>query len=578
MRFLVNTHQFLQVLSKFGEGLHQTKNENGINNTAEDNPRGEVRNENGSVSSEEHTKTPHYLLLPDVDSAELSKMVEFQRSRLQECLRSIIRYIVKALLVPPSGMPPNIMPDNHIPGETNYYYVMMTIWYVARYFPRDSSSDWSRLWDYTRSIRKSLNLSAPSPLSSNGRLPPDNWSFQVTDKEKVSLLQWYHYGSILNLCNQGILDESWKDGPDLKWRVLRLAKAAKVTAASKLCSRLQYAADDEIIDRLSFVSDELGLEYLPDGQVGYVAMSAVKRVKSRDHTRLINPGWLPVGEEGPTSGPWEIHALCHHSRLIVLVLEKRAGQDHRTKQHTKEEADTVKQRIYGFLNAEGTLVPCWERAHAKARKGWLRSEATSVVATTLLLIQKKRIWDRINEPRAPASLSHSLSPPDANMSLRRMESITRDKSDFDSFDKNTNETGQLPPVAWETFRPPRLYHPKGFLNSLEDTPGLYKTDQLIKASIPASLSGFITAARDVVIPFTHKTLEEAVKGSLWLWDITATTPRQEEQGATWGIRPLHSDSDQAERERGDTGEEKQSRLGWVLYDNVSMIQYCNFFM
>lgn len=60
--------------------------------------------------------------------------------------------------------------------------------------------------------------------------------------------------------------------------------------------------------------------------------------------------------------------------------------------------------MYWFRNAEGTLIPCWERAHAEARKGWLRSEATAVLASTLLLMNEKDMKDRhttitSNEPQ-----------------------------------------------------------------------------------------------------------------------------------------------------------------------------------
>jgi hypothetical protein len=81
---------------------------------------------------------------------------------------------------------------------------------------------------------------------------------------------------------------------------------------------------------------------------------------------------------------------------VVLSLEEKDSQDWRTKEHTKEEIESYKWKIYCFLNAEGTLVPCWERAHAKARKGWLRSEATAVLASTLLIMNEKDMKDGLS--------------------------------------------------------------------------------------------------------------------------------------------------------------------------------------
>jgi hypothetical protein len=40
-------------------------------------------------------------------------------------------------------------------------------------------------------------------------------------------------------------------------------------------------------------------------------------------------------------------------------------------EHTKAEAEIYRQKIFAFLNVEGTLIPSWERAHAKYYKGWL---------------------------------------------------------------------------------------------------------------------------------------------------------------------------------------------------------------
>jgi hypothetical protein len=198
----------------------------------------------------------------------------------------------------------------------------------------------------------------------------------------------------LKLCEKKVLDVSWRES-DLEGKVERLGNAAKMVSSGKLSSRQPYVADDEIFDRLSFLSDELGLEILEPEDVGTVASLSMKRVKQRDYTRTLNPGWIPRDEDGSTSGPWEIHALCHHSRLVVLTKEEKSKQDWRTREHTHSEAAGFRKSICTFFNAEGTLIPCWERAHAKYRRGWLRSEATSVVATTFILILHKVMEDSL---------------------------------------------------------------------------------------------------------------------------------------------------------------------------------------
>jgi len=299
--------------------------------------------------------------------------------RIRTNIENVVRYLAKALLKSSERTSmTRMLPDKYVPGESNYYYVMMTVWYTWKYFkdnPVGKLDCLSQLADQEK--RDGI-------LFDTDRLPSDNWTFAKGDRDKVQLLQWYHYGSLQKLCDLGGLPKSWQGDTDLlKQKVVRLAKAAKMGASAKLSSQEPYVADDEIFDRLSFVSDELGLEDIKSKSAGTIELLSMKRVKQRDFTRSLNSGWLPRDEEESTSGPWEIHALCHHSRLVVWMKEE-SKQDWRMEDHMKAEGESFRQRICIFLNAEGTLIPCWERAHAKARRGWLRSEATAVVASTIL--------------------------------------------------------------------------------------------------------------------------------------------------------------------------------------------------
>ena len=222
------------------------------------------------------------------------------------------------------------MPDQSEAGELNYYYVAMIIRYITKNFP-----DWD--WDWKQLTPKWKAWAGR--LFEAYRLPPDNWVFAMSDKDKVQLLQWYHYGSILKLCEQEFLPNTWLSWHDceLEDKVSRLAKAAKIVSAEKLSAGRNYVAEDEIFDRLSFVSDELELEPL---SISTVTSLSMKRIRQRDNTRSLNPGWLAQSDEGSTSGPWEIHALCHHSRLVVLTKEETAAQDWRAKGHTREEVES----------------------------------------------------------------------------------------------------------------------------------------------------------------------------------------------------------------------------------------------
>jgi hypothetical protein len=469
------------------------------------------------------------------------KIMEFQQKRIRRHIESVVRYLVRALLKPDSSTP--LMPDYDIAGESdsNYFYVLTTIWYVTKYF-----QDWD--WEWKDSIKWDKKESLL--YRRRNQLPPDNWTFGTTDKDKIPLLEWYHYGSFLNLCQQNILPDTWKDD-SLEWKVFRLAKVAKIAAAAKLTSSRPYTADDEIFDRLCFLSEELDLEHR-EHNIGTVASLAIKRIKQRDDTRELNPGWLPRLQDGSKSGPWEIHALCHHSSLVVTTLEKKDLQDLRARENLMEEAESYKQNIYRFLNAEGTLMPCWERAYEKARKGWLRSESTAVLASTLLDIHAKE-KEREDES-SPGRRQHFFL---------EMESLM--KYQLDIFGKFTDEAGRLPLIKWTTFCPPRQYHPDSFFDSLEDTPDLYRPPKIQKACIPASLYIYHHATHpEKMEPITKDNLDIIViPNRFFISDITASALAQQDDKGFVG-KVVHRRYDVED-------EEKKRKLVWALYDSVGKI-------
>jgi hypothetical protein len=476
------------------------------------------------------------------------------------------------------------MPDSKPSGDLGYLYIMTTIWYVKRNFPKKYHPKWN--WDWETSLAK---LRQDCPIFHTGRLPSENWTFEGSEREQVPFLRWYHCGSMLALQQQGII--KWTDN-GLEDKVSTLAKGAKIFAAAKLSARRPYCTDDEIIDRLSFLSDELGLQPRKPGEIGIIAGITIKRLKRRDNTRYLNPGWLPPGDRGTTSGPWEVHALCHHSRLMALSLEEKDTQDWRAKENTKEEIGSYKQRIYSFQNTEGTLTSCWERAHVKAREGWLRSEATAVLASTLLNINRKYLKNGLSDyttedvPGAapPSDQAQAVQSRDTHdltkhvdlnqqhllREMKYMESIMKDQLDI--FERFTGESGRIPPINWMAFSPPRRYHPDSFFDSLEDTPEKYTVDRLESTAVPASIISNITAPKDLKLlvkelGFGHEARFK--EDYLWnhlenltIFDIPAVQSSQKANEVSQEIKPY-----QYKRMEGKS--EGNTTSCWRLYDSVS---------
>jgi len=507
---------------------------------------------------------------------------EFQQKRILETIESVVRYLAKELLDERPSSLVGLMPNHSISEESNYLYVLTTIWYVVKAFAK--GKDWvgaTQGWEFSQSH---LFM----------RLHPADRSFNLDGNDEAQLLLWFHHASLLNLCNRGILPKSWLE-PDHEAKLRTLEKAAKVAAAAKYSSRRDYVADDEIFDRLSFVSDELGLEDhagLKQPCPGAIAKLSMKRVKERDYTRGLSPGWLPAGTFGSVSGPWEIHALCHHSRLAVLTMEG----DFAANLEAMEEANIYKRNILNFLNAEGTLVPCWERAHTQTRRGWLRSEGTAVVASTFIsmlkIVQatkpeagtdtKQDASDNNKPPTAETNTERALVRVEETaaryaerahqdrakiyLEIRRMEAMV--KGPFEVFEKATNEADPPPPIKWMSFRPPRIYHPIGFFNSLEDTPELYRPPLIGDTPIPASLEhGGVRLPEQMMrenFAFNRDTILQVLPlQCISVLDLVAKGREENSEGFTWDMRHLKYD------DLAKTREEKlKEDLTWALYDSV----------
>ncbi|KAF2795644.1 hypothetical protein K505DRAFT_381972 [Melanomma pulvis-pyrius CBS 109.77] len=431
------------------------------------------------------------------DRKAMRHIAEKQINRLKLRIEAVVLFLARSLHRSSAS---DLMQSTPETDESHVYYRMITIWYAIKNLPEFDA----------HKVRKSLKTS--TTLDMNAHIPADVWNFGSVNKDKIPLLQWYHYGSLRGLVGMGILCYgSEREEVDLIKKIHRLQNAALMASAAKLTSNTRYSANDEIFDRLAFLAHELGLETLED-KVCKVASLSRRRVKKRDYTRKINPGFSEGDEDVPIDGPWEVHALSHHSRLMVLNLERYSQDDWRTLTQKAEEVESFKNKLCHFINSEGTLVPCWERSHLKARQGWIHSEASSVVASTLLDMHEKGLDA---SPKEGVEIDEPISAPDGTIKvvqeMKYMQEIM--EKQVKVLERITPEAGLSPPIEWaQTWKPPRQYHPDAFVNSLEDTPHLYEDSELTKVRILCPLQSYISLS-DVPGPkrFTRERIRE-VKG------------------------------------------------------------------
>jgi len=502
------------------------------------------------------------------------QVVERQKDRIRGHLQGILQYLFVALLSPndQGDENPALMPEHNIPGDLGYYYVMPTIWYVLRNIPE------SKLWHIWPS-KEDLVIIDDTKLMDGSRLPKEDWTFEAPEATRAALLTWFHYGSILKLWDTGFhLNEYTSSILGLKVRQLEMT--AKTALAAKLSSRLPYVAEDEIVDRLSFLSAELRLETVRTCQVGTITSLTIKRIRQRDGTHTLKPGWFPEDHLVATSGPWEIHTLCHHSHLLSMCLERILDTDGACNwpgERTSSSPRSSIQRISSFLNVEGTLTACWERDHESENGGWLQSETSAVVATTLLMFGftdmsslqgvTRRATLPWGSPKCPleksAKTGSSADQSSPNQDARgpTIRHIEDQRNVIELF---VNQQQRLPPIDWMVFKPPRLYYPESFTLSLENNPENYWLAELNRKhrDLPSSLKDFVRT------PERHlrwKDLKTKEVGDYFrTWDIKSIGHSRAvvDDNAAWKILP-------SAKETQEDSSKSEHGLWLVLYKSVS---------
>ncbi len=490
-----------------------------------------------SKGEHQSKEAPGSLFCLDV-SGDMNAMLatlEHQKFRIKDAINGVLRYLVDSLLK--SSSRPPLVARSSVAGDPRYYYVTMTIWYACRHC---NGPDWN--WDW---LSKEDILKQDCALF---QLHSDSDNFEGSDVLKIPMLQWFHYGSILSLYeSRKVANIPWPLA-SVRGKVAALASEARIAAAAKLASRQPYPADDEIFDRLSFLSDELGLEYIPDGKISDVASLSMKRIERRENTTELNPGWQQDGREECVAGPWETHALCHHSRLSVIKAKYMTPVKSGSLDHARDEIESIQKDLYSFVSGEGTLIPSWERSAARSRKGWLLSEATAVLATTLLIMNglDMESWNKPNDtdegqhrpeyrPMSADDLTkdYTTTPP-ARFDWELVKECRETNRLLRGQLKTLQKTGHSPPINWGVFALPRHYHPVDFLESLESNPELYEQHALSGLILPPSLSRFATDPKNLTKGYGFEDLVPLAK-YFTLFDIRAAGDSRKLQDFEWDI-------------------------------------------
>jgi hypothetical protein len=432
------------------------------------------------------------LLLTDVTISTAEETVD----RIRDVIGAVTAYLVKDCLMATQPahvlLPkaPAIGDANDHYDAVNWYYLVITVWYVVKH---NSEVEWGRDWDWDwQEVSVKLDI-LNRRLATLKRGDHLLWGHCVSMRVKHSMLKWLHDESVRSLqdkCKAGIP----------KGVTAVEVEPSRYTARTELARRIAstdpYRADDEIADRLAFLADELWTDGPAQAHVARLVKRITKRIQDRKFTQTI-----PFVREGATDGPWELHALCHHSRLVVAHRNMPCVPDDGARADSEQEVEHFRKKLYPFLTTEASLTPCWERHALSARRGFLRSEATAVLASTVVDIFSKDLdyfqFISTDEPATvsagPASTAQNpnqggphveptFSYRSASLQVRyNGELVTAETllaQQLETQEQLASAKGLGRPIDYLRFRPPQKYHPDEFFHSLDDTPDLYTSEKI----------------------------------------------------------------------------------------------------
>lgn len=401
---------------------------------------------------------------------------------ITEYIGQIGAFLITAFIKPRNSEADMPFEKPYLSANHSYYYVMITLWYLVKNQPEciQQIVDQEEFQLNFATWLTTKHDQIRGALWDSVRLPSVEWLPEKDLTTEICLLKWYHYGSVLSLLRWSLNKFKIPDKRkhDVLVEMVRLhnivsksISAANIAMAAKISSKGPYVPRDEITDRLSFLAGELDADKVIGAMHYKMDAFAIRRIRQREYTKLLNPGTHIAEKWDNTDGPWELHALCHHSRLKVSYMDG----GHLDADMVKTEIERFRRRLCPFLTTEGSIMSTWERKYLTQCEGWFRSEVTCVIASTLLDISRDELSSQEIEIKNGRGNQYSNIEVD-----RRWSSLTDDAStDTLSSEASSQEylsepSHNIPPMDWTVFRPPHSLYPRESLISLDDTEEHYK--------------------------------------------------------------------------------------------------------
>jgi hypothetical protein len=348
---------------------------------------------------------------------------------------------------------------------------------------------------------------------------------------KLALLVWYSIGCLNRIYKH--LTETMGSPPP--WgtasflEIGRSESACQTKAEKSMTSGRKtqinpYATGDEEVERLALLGPELGFtSNEPRRKDGSSCVSRARRkILDRKATKILNPGRSLSEEQSsaqiPTSAPWELSCVNHHSRLRVMWNDGERDND---------DLEPFRVDCRRFLTSSFSYVGSWDMSAAQIASKWWEMDTSCIVTSTSLDIRTKLLLQ--NE--AGMNLTQGGSPkPDQTTNETQSSSATKSKDA-----PRTTNTTNLPDESelkrdnyqdvlldlirkqldnqeaillaatrdnnmgidfeWTLCQPPTTLHPEGWVTSLDDTPEQFRSAQTKTVRLRNDIVQYLTSRK-----------------------------------------------------------------------------------
>jgi len=411
----------------------------------------------------------------------------------------------------------------HIPGTPGgiyfstdgYFYHTIILWYVLQNCPE--ALEGSEIETLLRTRMEVLDKT---------QLP------ESQDDPKTSLLRWYHCSYFLRKYKESDGDIGDRASPNHPVNRERTWKA-KATRSLKPSGKDRWhgALEDPLIANLALLGEELFSGPLDnDGQPNKVLSYAKEFIRNRDYTTTLNPGRKDPKQANHTtqyiSPPWELISLNHHSPLRPQV------------DISEDRFDTALEECREFILADYTFAGTWDGSDRRAFSQWWDLLPTSIFATTLLdwrlqnhdgeasvSLQNGKQEQKLGngaELNGKRATLNKIAPSPGTISrkptAKRKDDDIVDLSDLikrlkDGLVQASKEKiEEEEEFNWMDRKPQRVTFTDTFVQSLEDTPDLFRSKQLKNVKIRSNIEKYMARKNNnLSLPEPDWTLDTAAQ-------------------------------------------------------------------